>query len=432
MRRLFIIIMFLIIAKPSFAINSADVNCSASNTFCAASCSLSDLQAAVDKALNSKLPDVIVYIPSKGSPATWVEGTKLSINADSATKVHLIGSGVQTTDITNFQIDLPSNGVSNLVEVADFSAHGNGKNSSFGFMDYRLRPPALWDELYWHDLVISNYGANYTLHFEGWKGLISHLDLTCVDDPTSQNDYGIVVHGDGTYSEHKDEMGSNNPKGNVFYIEDSTISNCSHSVSLFCDAYVVFRHNTVSNADAYLDIHGPGYNYCYYSGTSDAGGGYEVYDNDFYNYKASWHIAPRAGSAGIITGNRFHSGGTYGVALQAQETCQKSVGCGDGPGETYKRVDSTSDGPGCLQMLENWWIWNNDCSEAGCADLYLYEDSACGSPLRENIDYFRNAPKAGEPVQSWTPFTYPNPLRITGLPMAGTGLIAPKNLRIAK
>ena len=406
-----ILFLSLFFVSGVSAINPDEIVCSDINTFCAESASLLDVQSAVNSALASSELDVIVFIPQE--EVTWVSGTRLSISTGSSKKLRLIGAGISSTIITHFQIDLPVNGMSNLVEVGHFTAYGapEGLWSNFGFMDYRIRPFNIGDEIYWHDLVIDRYGVNYNLHFEGWHGVVSNVNLTC-RDRSGQNPYGITIHGDGKYSNHLNNVGS----GNALFIEDSTFNYCGHSISLFCNAYVVFRNNTVNNADSYLDIHGPGYNFCFYGNPSPedkhGGGGFEIYNNNFYNFQSSWYISPRAGSAGIITGNSFHNGGTYAITLQAQETCTQSINCGEGDGKTYDRVYSYNEGDGCLQMLENWFIWDNICYETIRCNPFIYVKSDCGNPLRENIDYFLRAPNLEQDGFTYTPYQHPHPLRL--------------------
>jgi hypothetical protein len=239
---------------------------------------------------------------------------------------------------------------------------------------------------------------------------MANAEITCMDNRSGQNPYGVAIHGDGHYSNNKSRLGTRN----AFFFEQVTFNYCSHSVSLFCDALVVIRKCTIKNADSYIDIHGPTYNSCYYSPYwpeqntgEDGGGGYEIYDNDFMDYQASWHISPRAGSAGIITQNRFDGSGTYPVCVQAQETCQNSTGCGEGGGETCNRVYRYGQ-RGCLQMLENWFIWDNETISG--RSIYEYKNRNCDNCLAEGSGYVTRAPTEELDGFTWTPYTYPHPL----------------------
>jgi len=366
---------------------------------------LADVQDALDAALSDGATNVTIYIPaSSPHPFVWSNGASLFIPDGTTKNIRLIGSGQSTTEITHFRIRLPANGVCHIVEFAHMTVDGNG--TSGAMMSNRMRAGTPGKVLYWHDFTMKDYNAVYNLHLEGWLGVISGITMIGVDK-AGQSDYGITFHGDGQYSDHKADLGT----ANAMFVEDSSFTDYGHSISLFCDAFVVFRYNIVDNADAYVDIHGPGYNACcpFYPGVSvpndeHGGGGFEVYNNIFRNYEGAWHIAPRAGTAGIITSNVIESGGSYAVALQVQETCTASTNCGGAyPCDRVYTVGSD----GCLQMIENWWVWDNTATR----ELYVYERPDCADCNNENEHYWNRAPQTGDPVASWTPYAYPHPLR---------------------
>jgi hypothetical protein len=184
-----------------FAIEPGEINCDDANTFCAASCALSDIQTAADSAMASGSADTTIYIPACTPNAyTWTAGEKLVLKTDPSKVIRVIGSGRDTTRIIHFQIDVPSSTKLNLVEFGQIDCNGNQAVASM--LDYRLRPETLNTELYWHDFSVEGYTSSYTLTFEGWLGVVSNVDMTCKDDPDHQNSYGITVHGDGVYSDH--------------------------------------------------------------------------------------------------------------------------------------------------------------------------------------------------------------------------------------
>lgn len=414
-KKLMYVFIFILFCVPfnSWSIEPSDINCNDATTWCAASCGLADVQTAVDAALANSAFDVIVYIPAGN--CTWINGTKLDVATGTKKDIRVIGSGEGSTKIIHFRIHLPTDGASHIAELAHITMDGNG--TSGAMMDMRMRASSPGRTLHWHDFTMKNYNANYNLHFEGWIGLIDHATMYGVNQ-AGQSHYGITFHGDGQYSDHTGDLGT----ANAMFVEDSYFKNYGHSISLFCDAFVVFRYNTIDNADTYIDIHGPGYNSCYsgYPGVSSpndkhAGGGYEVYNNTFTNCEGAWNISPRAGSAGIITNNTVDSGTV--VVLQAQETCTNSMNCGTGEGKTINRIYNYGDGSGCLQMLENWWVWNN----IGDRELYLYERADCAGSTKQGTHYWNRAPQAGDHVSSWSPYTYPHPLQ---------KIRAPANLRI--
>jgi hypothetical protein len=224
--------------------------------------------------------------------------------------------------------------------------------------------------------------------------------MTCRDNPEGQNPYGIAVHGDGVYSDHSLDFGTRN----AFFIEDSSFESCSHSVSAFCDAYVVFRNNVVRNADSHTDLHGPGYNYCYYNPDENtAGGGMELYDNQFIQSQGSWVINARAGQGHIYTNNRFDSEDYRIVLYWDCGAATFGNNCGTGAGQTCDRCD-TIDCQGCCQAQEKTYIWDNDGS------VIEYASGNQRDCLIEGTTYFLRAPSLALDGFTFTRFTYPHPL----------------------
>jgi hypothetical protein len=400
--RTVLITMIYLACCPSAspAIEPGEIGCSALNTFCASSCNLDDVQAAADDAMASGLADTTIYIPScSPDPCSWPEGEKLVLNTDVNKTIRLIGSGVESTRIVHFQIDVPGSGKLNLVELGHISCDGNEATPSM--IDHRIRPETLNTELFWHDFKITGYTGNYTLHFEGWHGVVSNLDMTCRDIPyPTQNPYGIAVHGDGVYSDHSLDFGSRN----AFFIEDSSFDSCSHSVSAFCDAFVVFRNNVVRNADSHTDLHGPGHNYCYYNPTEEtAGGGMELYDNQFLESQGNWVINARAGQGHIYTNNWFDSDDYQIVVYWDNKAVENGNNCGTGPGQTCDRC-YTLDCEGCCQAQEKTYIWDNDGS------VVEYVSGSAGDCLIEDTTYFLRAPTLAEDGFTFTRFSHPHPL----------------------
>ena len=393
----------------------------------AASCSAVDIQTAVNMVLGSGDADNTVNIPACN--IVWTVGEKVNVSTGLSKKIRLIGSGQSTTKIKYFQIGVPSDTlVSHIVEWAHMTVWSDGV-TNLPPISARLRSDPPGQELYWHDITIDSYKTNYVLHLEGWRGVITRFTMIGVDIPSGQNNYGIGIHGDGVYSAHRNDLGTRN----ALFIEDSSFSYYSHTISLFCDAFAVFRHNTVNYADAYIDIHGPGYNFCKYGPTQPndkhGGGGYEVYGNTFNNYQGSWLVSPRAGSAGIIVNNRVGIPGneTFFVAVRADSgVCNNSVNCGSGAGQTCSRKYLIDSSNGCTQAKENWYIWNNTGAPSG--EIYLYGETTCASQcVRADIDYFNRAPTLVADGFTWMPFTYPHPLTLgdggdTTPPSAPTGL----------
>jgi len=217
-RVFYIIILSFIVALSAWATSPCTTctypgtnnNCGDADdtTFCAATLSLSDVQDALDAGINSGETDYTIYLPSGTSD--WGSGNYLIVESSTTKNTRIIGYGKTNTIINNLRIRATSYSNSfRIVEIGHLTGHG--QSNSGAFMYGRMRPAirtgvadqTLTDEIYWHDLAITLYNSNYNLHFEGWKGVISGLDLTCLTNAPSQGDYGITVHGDGHYSDSR-------------------------------------------------------------------------------------------------------------------------------------------------------------------------------------------------------------------------------------
>lgn len=393
------VMLFLATPLQSQAIGPGDIDCQDAATFCADSCALDDVQAAADSAMASGLADVLIHIPAcTPNPYTWTAGEKLALATDANTVIRLVGAGRDATTIVHFQIDVPASTQLNLVEFGHIGCNGNEAVSAM--LDYRMRPEMRDTELYWHDFSVRGYTGSYTLTFEGWLGVVSNVDMVCHDNGASQNAYGITVQGDGVYSDHTVDFGTRN----AFFIEDSTFDGCSHTVSSFCDGFVVFRNNTVRNADSHTDLHGPGYNYCYYNPSEKtAGGGMELYDNVFEQSRSSWVINARAGQGHIYTNNRFDDDSYRIVLYWDSGSTNQGNACGTDTGETCARC-YTIDCQGCCQAQEKTYIWNNDGS------VMEYLSGGVDDCLIQDTTYFLRAPTVAQDGFDYTRFTYPHPL----------------------
>ena len=436
------IVCFLLVAIPSFAIEPGEINCAASNTWCAASCTQADLQTAVNSALASGRTDVIVYAPP--CDIAWTPGQKLIIATGLTKNLRLIGSGETTTKIKYFQLGIGTGGTgmyTNLIEWGHMTAYSDGVTlCSIQQTRMRAYPSQIGKELYWHNLSVLDYklaSGSYTFHLEGWHGVVSNVTIR---SPTTTSYYGFGLHGDGQYSNHKPDIGTRN----ALFFEGCKFYYTYHPISLFCDAYAVFRYNEVHYAKAYVDIHGANYNACApdYPGNvapnnKHGGGGYEVYNNKFYNYQLAWLVSPRTGSAVIVTNNSVEVPGTEtAFVCERYDTtsCTASVNCGTGVGQTCTRKYSINTSDGCLQGPENHYIWGN----TGVRELYQYNESTCATMCtRVNVDYFNRAPTLVGDGFTWTAYQYPHPLVSGGsnpvsnpLPPPNPPPNAPKNLHI--
>lgn len=126
------------------------------------------------------------------------------------------------------------------------------------------------------------------------------------------------------------------------------------------------------------------------------------------------------------TGGTWTAGNRYYPFISTQSDCRVSV---DATREFWNVIQGDSGiydlstgklnkAPAAYNIPYQWWIWNNTSKGV----IYAEEDvPGC---LNEGDAYYLRAPQVGDPVESYTKYPYPHPLRSnTSLPSA------PKNFR---
>lgn len=393
-------------------------------TITAASCSQSDVQAAIDSANDG---DTVV-VPAGTS--TW---TTSSENAPAVSIVEkaitVKGAGMDKTVITDatgakcFQVPLQVIGAEGKpLRITgltfDGESSGDGAIKIGGACKSWRIDHCKFDDTGGRGIWAGGYGV------------IDH----CVFVDTSQ---GVAVLGDGDGSwERPFTPGS----ANAVYVEDCTFDYSRPNAGAL-DAYggarYVFRHNTVINTS--VGHHG------FDSGGYRSTHSYEIYENTFRITDADVNL-PRTmffrGGTGVVFNNTitraYQSRRLYALypivvtnyrACQGHgtEVCAKWGRC-DGTNPLDGNEDST--GYPCRdqigrtsgQVLEPLYEWGNTL-DGQDTDIGVYNFPGCDSPsvhdhVKENRDFYNDTPRPG-----YTPYPYPHPLTQGALPPP-TGLSA--------
>jgi hypothetical protein len=397
----------------------------------ARSCSAADIQAAIDNCISTG--GGTVNLPACSADNTWVgsQGVTKTTNVTWRLKGAGVGSTVfgYADDETRTTYGIRFDGTG-LVEVSGFTfrgAHGASGKIEGGICLYSYATV----NLRVHHLKLERFaGTNGMLrvcHNPNSPILVDHCDFGD-QSPNGGGAYGILVVGRNLASGYviPASFGVNNP--NAVFIEDCTFDKCYHSVSAFAVASIVFRYNTITNPTSYLDGHGPCFNVGCNAGQPDGHDNgtyiYEIYNNNIT--RSDWCVNPRGGT-GMVTDNTFNN---CTVAFRMEiEPCAKGVNCTAAAGCPHSSTDTTK----CFQTPYQYWIWNNTYNSVA-AQVGVGYGSEC---IRENYEYFKRAPTAGDPVTTYTKYQYPHPLGSGGsnpvsnpLPPPNPPPNAPIDLRI--
>jgi hypothetical protein len=378
----------------------------------ASSCAASDIQSAIDQVIGTG--GGTVRIPACQADNTWAYGEGIIVNTNVTLRIK--GAGIDST-VIGFQDGVTYGGMffdgSGLVEISDFTFRGSDTAGiTTGISVYSMNT----QNLRIHHLRIQKFKttALYVCHNPDSPLVIDHNEI---GDQYEYYMYGIRVHGTNQQDDYviPAEFGINNP--DAVFIEDNVFDNCYHSVSAFAVSKIVFRHNTVRNPTSFIDGHGPCYDIgCRRDTEPDSGTYiYEIYNNTIDSGAYPWCINIRGGT-GVVTGNTLINC-NVGFRLE-MESCSAGPDCNTAQGCPHSNTDTAA----CYQSPYPWWIWNNDYRGSG--DLFSYGDRDTGC-IRENHEFYLRAPRAGDPVESYTKYTYPHPLVSAGdhtAPAAPTGL----------
>jgi len=393
----------------------------------AASCSASDIQAAIDDSISAGGGTVTIPACSGGSNgSTWAYDDYVFKEVGS-TELRIIGQGKGTTHITYSSQQSPEPMFrivgSGLKEFASMTLQGDGAAVSDG--ESALGFAGSVNTLI-HDITFSDFGGPVG-YFCGMDSVVAYnLTVGSVERDT----YGFYVYGACNYypDDWTGEFGGSDY--DVFF-EDNWFGAFHHPVSLFTGATVVIRYNTFAPDTAgyqdNIDVHGAGWYDCpgavettgsyNYDCDPDHGGrALEVYQNTFTcnGGACSYAVRVRAGSA-IITQNTvtgYSDTHPYEVVAEDDAGGVKGIGSLCTSGNSWPRdIDFTGDSPdpcgtgdGCCSKIDNVFIWGNSGQTTVSVDNY-------STMLAEDTDYHLEAPTLADDGFTWSAYTYPHPLR---------------------
>src|ERR1041384_7598291 len=362
-------------------------------TINAASCSITDIQAAHTSASNGDT----IQLPTC-TQTTWTSTVTIT------KAVTIKGNGTANTNLQRSAVasDYESNvmfrvqGVTSGTTIfQDFTLNGTQDTNEGAWLDM-----GIWldngGEFRIHHMQFTYLGIAIQVHGNPTvqKGVIDHNTFTniytqaCNCSPSFGADsygYAVSVVGSGTYGALV--LGTDQ---NVF-IEDNTFTHPKSAVSSNNGARYVFRYNTVTDASDHgpsVDAHG------HVASWPVGSRSWEIYNNTL-NVPAGWWtgIEPTGGD-GVIFNNAID--GDY----------QREIVLGDG--------DCSGSYPLAYQIRAAY-IWNNTFTGGGDITSITNE---CPSFVQLNRDYFLSA------MPGYTPYTYPHPLVSggSGVPAATTVL----------
>jgi hypothetical protein len=180
------------------------------------------------------------------------------------------------------------------------------------------------------------------------------------------------------------------------FVEDCYFKGCSHPTDAFGGGHYVLRYSELVD-NASVGGHGPGFDDSH-RGTRCT----EIYENiiqktDKVSYDYRWvGMSVRAGG-GVVYNNHF----VY---------CRYAMLFTIDNFDSY--VDDDHDGipdyP-ALDQVQEKWIWDNALDST--PQLVLYNNDLAALLIQEDRDYFLRAPTVELDGFTYTPYTYPHPLR---------------------
>ena len=353
----------------------------------AASCSLSDVQAAVNAAASGDT----VHLPTC-TQTTWT-GT-VTINK----RLILEGEGSANTVLGRSRVaaEFESNQmfrVSNVTgfEMRQMALDGTQDTDPGTWQDFGVSCINCVDFRF-HHMTWTNFAVALMIRGNPTvqKGVVDHNTFTGNYFPWLG--YATMVVGDGQYPATLPTLGTDL----AVFVEDNVYNANRHNVVGHNGGRYVFRHNTIQsqreNADA-IDAHGD--------------------DGSWPSGTRSWEIY----------GNTVACGGACGSGVFA------GVGIRGGDGVIFNNTLNNTSRPIYLssqkdtgtectqpypmsQQVREAYVWNNTPNT-------VVISSPCTSHIVLNRDYFTNA------RPGYTPYTYPHPL------VSDSGASsAPTNLRV--
>ncbi len=316
----------------------------------AASCSMADIQAAINTSVNG---DTIIV---KGGSCTWASGT---VTISSAHQIVLDGGSNTTINFNGAYFDITAGAITNTV-ITGFTFTGSYTNG---------------DSPIWFNTSTSPYNLPFRFCHNTLNGGNPSAPGTLVS--VTGNGPGVIDHNAFSCSNGADEMihatgnGANDSSGwtdvvipggpDMIFIEDNTFNESGVIASAFQSYYgarTVARHNTFTNSQ--IDQHGSG---------GIGARWWEFYDNAATD---GGNFCIRAGS-GLIFSNT-NIGGTHMIQEYGSYPALYQVGRGQ------------------HQELYPAYVWNN----AGM-DVLLNSTSGCALGEANMVEFNRDVyqPSAG-------------------------------------
>jgi hypothetical protein len=351
-----------------------------------------------------------VYIPA--GTWDWDTFTQVAPNSYSATVliyggVSLIGAGIgqtilkqtQSVPATRAQFDMLAvdgrNGFQTQIAGISFQGYTGYTNETAescgvdmdGATDYRITNCS-FDSFTNMAINAENVGSGVN------RGVIDHNVFSNSykeNTPPSGGwmwGYGVIVW-DVTcthWSNFATILGQYAGASDIAYIENNHFTQMRHAVDESQNGYYVFRFNTVTNEIpenfGSIDVHGV-----------NGGRGCEAYNNTIIatpGYNGAQAVWLRGGWDTVF--NNTFVNCSSGVSLYFESAGDGHTGYNTTNDEFYDAVWDT-------------YIWGNTMIGGGT----VFSDNS-GGVYTQNVDYFLYA------RQSYTPYTYPNPLTLQPIP----------------
>jgi hypothetical protein len=374
----------------------------------ALSCSLGDVQAAVNSASSG---DVVMVPPGE---CTWSQALLIP----DSKKIVLAGSGMDSTVITRAPAGI-------VVQMYKSGSRVTG----FGFIDGTVAVDGQGWRIDHNRIRSSVFRDGVTARGSGG---IDH-PYGIVDNCIFENNRVLVI-GDANLMANSQwtlaiELGSDK----AVYIEDCQFTGSVHSNAVdanYAGRYV-FRYNTLT--DTYIEAHSV-------QGTHRATRKWEIYNNTIRQInRAMWVPMFLRGGTGVVFNNTLTGAwGSPNITLDNVRSF-KSAGeggscdgtspwdgneeangypCRDQIGRSTDAWLWTKENPYPPQQLDPAYFWNN--THGGKAiGVYIHNNSDIH--IKEGRDFFNNVQKPG-----YTPYIYPHPLRQTWADLP----LAPPNVRV--
>lgn len=423
----------------------------------AASCSAADIQSAINACISrgggtvtlpecdytSKTPNGALWTSSSHRIGKTVVGsTPLRIKGQGSTKTKIGYSANKGAGIMWAFVG------SGFREFSGMTLHGDGYSRSSGKGAITL---AGAKDCLINDIVMENFAGPLTV-FCGTQNLV--VSNVIFNKVLYGGTYFNYVYGPCSYAKSdpnyiidwNSRFGTN--QYSVFF-EDCTFYDSHHPVSLFTGASVVVRYSKFYPSglpDPYqdnLDSHEPSYGDCdgavegeegtkyrydcdpKYGGTQHGGRGYEIYNNIFKGIGSTAWATVRLRSGFMIYHNNSVENYSSPVIVMIDNN-SKGSRCTSGNGwpqdHTFK--GDCGSGDGCCDKPEQVFIWGN-ANNTLCTGNKTPWDCCTGngrgncvfSITEESpgVTYYTRAPTVKDDGFSWTPYTYPHPLRSSGV-----------------